>query len=192
MESTDVAPLNNDADERHRGVYFCKGGKEQDVAAGFRLSFPEGRVIVPTRTRYRRKKDIAIEETVSLLPGYVFFELAGADREAADKLDARLMKFARTDSVLKLLRYSDGNWRLQGSDDRFAQMLFGAGGNIGISRAYFDQGNRIRILEGFLKDYEGSIIRVNRKAKTVEIRVDFQEKKLSLWLGYEQVSATDQ
>ena len=95
------------------------------------------------------------------------------------------------DGVIKLLRYSDGDWRLHDSDDQFAKLLFDAGGNIGISRASFDEGNRIRILEGFLKDYEGSIVRVNRKTRTVEVRVDFQGKKISLWLGYELVMGID-
>ena len=63
---------------------------------------------------------------------------------------------------------------------------------MGISQAYFDRENRIRTQSGFLKNYEGSITRVNKKTKTVEIETNFQGKKISMWLGYEQVSAIDQ
>ena len=56
-----------------------------------------------------------------------------------------------------------------------------------ISTIFF--GDRIRILSGFLKDYEGCVTRVNRKKRTVEVCVDFQDKKVSMQLGYELVSA---
>jgi transcription antitermination factor NusG len=68
-------------------------------------------------------------------------------------------------------------------------MLFRSGGNIGLSTAYFDKGNRIKILDGFLKDYEGYITNVNRKKKTVEVTVNLQGKRAIMWLGYELVEA---
>ena len=184
-----------------RGCFFCKTGKELEVVQSFLRSFPSYHAVAPTRTRYRRTKDAATEERVPLLPGYVFFE-AVADRkdrvlpeEPAGKrlepLEASLRAFARSDSVLRLLRYSDGDWILHGADDQFARVLIRTGGNIGVSRAYFDEGNRIRILDGFLKDYEGDVVRVNRKTRTVEVSVDFQGKKVSMWLGYELVAALD-
>lgn len=167
-----------------RGCFFCKNGKENDAVRHLKTLLPESRVIVPTRSRYRRVKDTAIEEKVILLPGYVFFELNEGD---SNNLQHVLRPLLRTDSVFKLLRYTDGNWQLRGYDDHFARILFEAGGNIGISQAYFDVGKRIRILSGFLKDYEGNIVRVNRKAKTVEVSVDLQGKKVSMRLGYELV-----
>ena len=192
MDGAKMASMDGGNAGARRGCIFCKSGKEQDVVRRFGISFPGSRAIVPTRTRYRRTREGVFEEQVTLLPGYVFFEmeppLAG---EPADGVEPALRAFCRTDSVLKLLRYSDGNWQLHGADDRFAQMLFKAGGNIGISRAYFDEGRRIRILEGFLKDYEGSVVRVNKKNKMVEVSVDFQEKRVSMWLGYELVAENE-
>ena len=175
-----------------RGCFFCKGGKEREVVQKFNSAFPGDKAIAPTRTRYRRNKDSAIEETVLLLPSYVFFQIEGLEspspdenRRCTEEVESALQLFCRNDSVLRLLKYTDGNWRLHGADDQFAEMLFKANGNIGVSQAYFDEGKRIRITEGFLKDYEGSIIRVNRKTKTVEVSVDFQDKKVNMWLGYE-------
>ena len=173
-----------------RGCFFCKSGKEADVINQFSTTFPNGEAISPTRTRIRRVHDTAIEEQVPLLPGYVFFQITEKEPEAPDIIDAILMallQFTKIDSVLKLLRYSDGTWRLFGSDNLFAEMLFKTGGNIGLSTAYFDRGNRIKILDGFLKDYEGHITNVNRKKKTVEVTVNLQGKKVIMWLGYELV-----
>ena len=177
---------------KSRGCLFCKSGKEAEVIDRFRTNFPTGEAIYPTRTRIRRVHDAAIEERVPLLPGYVFFQIAEQEPEAtgvADAILVALLEFSRIDSVLKLLRYSDGTWRLFGPDDEFAEMLFKSGGNIGLSTAYFDKGNRIKILDGFLKDYEGYITNVNRKKKTVEVTVNLQGKRAIMWLGYELVEA---
>ena len=173
-----------------RGCFFCKSGKEADVIDHFITTFPNGKAISPTRTRIRRVHDTAIEECVPLLPGYVFFQITEKEPEAPGIIDAILMallQFSKLDSVLKLLSYNDGTWRLLGSDNLFAEMLFKSGGNIGLSTAYFDRGNRIKILDGFLKDYEGYITNVNRKKKTVEVTVNLQGKRIIMWLGYELV-----
>lgn len=175
-----------------RGCFFCKGGKEADVVNHFKAAFPNGTAVSPTRTRIRRTHDAAIEERVPLLPGYVFFQITEKAPEVPEIRDTVLMallQFSKIDSVLKLLRYSDGTWRLIGSDNLFAEMLFKTDGNIGLSQAYFDRGNKIRILDGFLKDYEGHITNVNRKKKTVEVTVNLQEKRVIMWLGYELVEA---
>lgn len=173
-----------------RGCFFCKSGKEADVIRHFNMTFPNGKAIVPTRTKIRRTREAAIEERVPLLPGYVFFEITEDGTPAPGIIDAvlkALLDFSRNDSVLKLLRYSDGTWRLYGTDNLFAEMLFRTGGNIGLSQAYFDRGDRIRILDGYLKDYEGYITSVNRKNKTVEVTVNLQGKKVIMKLGYELV-----
>lgn len=169
-----------------RGCLFCRTGKEAEVIQRFKRCFLDGRALTPTRTRYRRRSGTAIEERVPLLPGYVFFEI----KESAEDLtetELALRQFVRTDGVIKLLKYTDGCWQLHGFDDQFAKLLFNGHENIGLSQAWFDEGKRIRILSGFLKDYEGAISRVNKKKKTVEIQIDLQGKKVSLWLGYELV-----
>jgi len=174
-----------------RGCLFCRTGKETAIVQHFESVFPGARAVAPTKSRYRRTQAGAIEERVILLPGYVFFEIGQLPQPSRDDVDFQneLRNFSRSDGVLKLLRYNDGDWQLHGADDRFAQMLLDADGNIGISRAYFDENRRIRILNGFLKDYEGSIVRVNHKMKTVEVVVDFQDKKVTMKLGYEMVTA---
>jgi len=177
-----------------RGCYFCKTGKEADVIRRFNVTFPYGEAIAPTRTRIRRTHDAAIEERVPLLPGYVFFQIAENELQKRGTTDAALsalLEFSQIDSVLKLLRYSDGTWKLFGSDDLFAAMLFETGGNIGLSRAYYDRGNKIRVLNGFLRNYEGYITNVNRKKKTVEVTVNLQGKRVVMWLGYELVTAVE-
>ena len=90
------------------------------------------------------------------------------------------------ENTYRMLTDMDGNWRLSGRDREIAKRLFDAGGIIGFSKAYY-AGDRIRILDGFLKDYEGYITRVNRRARTAEIRVTLNGKVLDVWLGFELV-----
>ena len=174
-----------------RGCFFCKSGKEKDVVRSFEAMFPDSKAIAPTRSRYRRVKDGTIEEKTPLLPGYVFFVADTVSAGATDGFQQALQRFVRHDNVLRLLRYTDGSWQLQGYDDAFAKMLFDADGNIGVSQACFDVGKRIRILSGFLKDHEASIVRVNRKTGSVEIKLDFQGKTMSMKLGFELVEPVE-
>ena len=174
-----------------RGCLFCKSGKEKDVIRQFNLTFPNGEAVFPTRSAIRRTREGVLEDCVPLLPGYVFFQIEDRKPEAPGTIDAvlrALLEFSRTGSVVKLLRYTDGTWRLLGPDAAFAEMLFKTGGNIGLSKAYFDRGDRIRILDGFLKDYEGCITSVSRKFKTVEVTVYLHGKKVTMKLGYELVA----
>ena len=167
--------------ECFRGCLFCRSGKEAETVQRFGVLFPQARAIAPTRTRYRRVGGIAHEEQAILLPGYVFFETA----EALEPRNLRLLRQAC--GMLRLLTYDDGDWRLHGHDDQFARMMFDADGQIGLSRAWFDEGDRIRVLDGFLKAYEGSILRVNRRARTAQVSIDFQGKTVTMWLGFELI-----
>lgn len=173
-----------------RGCFYCRNGKENEVIQRFGMSFPDAKAISPIRIKYRRTKEGATEEKVRLLPGYVFFQMTEYGPQLVDGVDELLVAlnlFTRTENVIRLLRYSDGGWRLFGADDLFAEMLFKADGTIGLSQAYFDKGDRIRILEGFLKNYEGNITSVNRKHKLVDVVVDLQGKRVTMRLGYELV-----
>ena len=170
-----------DMSDVFHGCFFCRSGQEKDVVQRFEMALPEGKAMFPTRSRIRRKGDIATEDIVPLLPGYVFFEVTH------DDVEDELSRLLRTDSILRLLRYSDGRWQLMSSDEQFAALLFETGGHIGISQVFFDEGKKIRIISGFLKNYEGSINRINKKTRTVEVQIDLQGKKTFLWLGYELV-----
>lgn len=173
-----------------RGCFFCRSGRERELVRHFNTVFPHDLAMMPTRTRIRRTRDMAIEETTPLLPGYIFFQVSEDEPWVPGKIDPiqdKLRALSKTDGFLRLLRYTDGYWRLRGSDDLFARMLFEADGNIGISQAYFDEGNRIRITEGFLKNYEGAITSVHRKMKTVEVSIDLHGKRVSMCLGYELI-----
>ena len=164
------------------GCIACRVGSEERLRWEMKDRMPNTTVIFPRKKRIRRLGGAALEEETPLFPGYVFFSTE------EDRPDLR--EFLRKDYVFKLLTNPDGDWMLRDSDRQFVEMLFASGGVIGFSKAFYE-GDRIRILDGFLKNYEGSIIRLNKRARTAEVRVQFRGKSVSMWVGYEVLGEGD-
>ena len=171
------------------GCVFCQTGKEAALSGVIEETFPHIETLIPKKKRIRRVGRERFEESVILFPGYVFFRME-PDSEAEKSKSAFPAEFKqiyRWSYTYRLLTNVDGDWRLTGADLNMAKKMFEEKGAICFSKAYFDEGNRIRVLEGFLKDYEGDIVRVDRRHCTAEVQVDFQGRKVSMWLGYELI-----
>lgn len=112
-----------------------------------------------------------------MLPGYVFFE-------APDDVSA-VVRFPRND-ILRILAGNDQDWRLTGSDQEFAKWLFSYDGCIRFSTAY-QEGDRIRIASGPLKDMEGMISRIDRRGRSGQVTVRFDQREVKLWLGFDLI-----
>lgn len=168
--------------DKEYGCIFCITGREFAVAQRLEKAIPGLKAISPVKLRYRRMDGVAHEERVILFPGYVFFEV-----QAGSVVEIRTIY--NDQDVLKVLYVDDEkkDWRLVDPDKSIAKHFFDMNGVIGFSEAYFDEGDCIHILNGFLKEYEGRIKRVNRRAKTVEVSITIGTKKLDIWLGYESV-----
>lgn len=177
-ENTPIAEGGPNCDESKYGVVFCLTGRELVVAQNLEKTIPGVRAISPVKLRYRRMGGVVQEERITLFPGYVFIEA---------RLDIEARTIYQDQNILKLLSTKGRDWHLTGSDKEIVKRFFRIGGVVGFSKAYFDESNRIHILSGFLKEYEGEIIRVNRRAKTAEIQVIIGEKKIDVWLGFEEI-----
>ena len=170
-------------DDKEYGCIFCITGREFAVAQRLEKAIPGLKAISPVKLRYRRMDGVAHEEKVILFPGYVFFEVqAGSDIEIRTiYIDQDVLKVLFVDDEKK-------DWRLGDPDKSIAKQFFDMNGVIGFSEAYFDEGDRIHIVKGFLKEHEGKIRRVNRRAKTVQIDLVIGNKNATIWLGYEEIS----
>ncbi len=164
--------------ERQYGCLFCRSGSEERVLCDVKRLHPEAEGVVPRRKRMRRMGGMAVEEETVLFPGYVFFRLEDDGRRPDFLLRAR--------ESYRLLADADGDWRLSGADRAMAESFFETGGVVGFSRAYYE-GDRIRVVDGMLKAYEGCIERVNRRARTAQVRIDLQGKTMRVWLGFELI-----
>jgi len=160
---------------------FCKTGREADVAAalaraGFRAF---GSEVVVNNPRPGR---VMLHERRVLLPGYVFLESAAEPDWKAMRASAD----PRAADIIRVLSYGDGSMALRGRDLEFASFLRLHGGLIGLSRAA-REGTRVRVIDGPLKRYEGSIVRVNSRRQSAEVRIDEAGIVRTIWLGYELV-----
>ena len=175
------ALLPEETEGQAYGCLFCRTGKEKRIAGEIEAEIPGIRVIFAEKLRKRRQGRSSIEESVALFPGYLFF-CSGPD------FDAQTM--ARRQDVFRLLRDSEGIWQLRGEDLKLAKNLFAQNGVVGFSRAYYE-GDRIRILDGLLKAYEGRIIRVNRRSQTAQIALGMDGREVTVWLGFELIERNE-
>ena len=155
------------------GCLFCRARCEQRVVDDLAERIPQIKAIAPVKLRYHRNKHA--DEREILFPGYVFIQ-ADSDCSLFQQINHRYL--------YRVLCDAGHNWRLRGSDARIAQKLFEVNGVIDYSKAYYEN-DRIRIVDGFLKDYEGDIIRVDRHARTAQICVRLPDREVKVWLGFE-------
>ena len=159
------------------GCLFCVTGREEMVAERIRLNCTGIHAVTMRKMKYRTSRGIKSSEESLLLPGYVFFR---ADANANPICD--LPKI----DVIRILTTGVGEWRLCGGDRRFAEWLFQYDGLLDFSKAYCE-GERIRIIAGPLKDMEGKIVRIDKRGRSGQIIVDFHDRPIAIWLGFELV-----
>lgn len=163
--------------ERAYGCIYCLTGREQAVAEHIRCACSEVRATAAMQEKHKSVDGRKSRVQMVMLPGYVFFE-------APDDVNI-ITRFPKTD-VVRILMGNDQDWRLTGSDYTFAKWLFSYNGCIGFSTAY-QEGDRIRIASGPLKDMEGMISRIDRRGRSGQITARFDQRDVKLWLGFELI-----
>ena len=159
---------------------FCNTTRCERVASLLSLE-PGLRAISPKIVQRRWVQGVCRQETIHLLPGYVFV-YAEQPLSTVDGLRA-------VDGVLRILGRQEEGYRLSGEDRRFAQMLLERDGVIGILRAY-EVGDRIRLAVRSLPGYEGEILRVDRRKGRAQVLLRFDEKEIKLWVGFDLIHET--
>ena len=159
------------------GCLFCRVGCEQRIVSDLIEQDSDIEAVAPIKLQYRGREQ-KIERMI-LFPGYVFVRA---------RSDCNLFRKIRHQYVYRILCDSEHDWRLHGSDETMVRRLFEIGGVVDRSGAYYEN-DRLRIVNGFLKDYEGDIVRVDRRMRTAQIRVRLLERETKLWLGYELLDA---
>lgn len=160
------------------GCIFCKTGCEVETASQLTEVIQAVRFSVPQKIIRRRTEKGLIEDKEILFPGYLFFQAAS---------DFSTMTIKQNSNVLKVLTPEKNDWRLFGSDARFAKWIFDYNGIFGFSKAQF-VGDKISIITGPLQGLDGQIQKVNRRFKTCQVSVSFDEYEFKIWLGYELVN----
>ena len=153
------------------GCLFCRTGAETTIASYINQTITGVEAVAPTRTRRKTVAGKAVEDQVQLLPGYIFFRT---------KTDEQLSLLTRITNVLKLLEYDNLSWELTGGDREFAEFLFD-NDLLQPPHVTFIDG-KLHFEDGFLYGHDDAVLRVNRRKKTAEIRLEIDQ--LAFWIGY--------
>ena len=157
--------------------FFCNTVKCALVATAIRQKF-DYVAFSPKIVQRKWVKGVAFEEIKTLLPGYIFVY--------TEAMIPYPRAAFRMDYVIRLLGDEGVVGALVGDDDRFARMLYNCGGTIGILKAY-QEGDRVRLVEGALGGIEGEIIRLERRKGRAQIRYQFAGSTCTTWVGYDLI-----
>ncbi len=110
-----------------------------------------------------------------LFPGYVFIETENLERNSIEILK-------EINGFYHFLPNNETPQKLQGYDLEYFSTFRKSGELLGFSKVTFDENQRIKIVAGPLKGFEGKIIRVNRRCKRVTVEIDMfgSAKKVDL------------
>lgn len=153
------------------GCLFCRTGAEAVIASYINQTITDVEAVAPTRARRKTVAGKAVEDQVQLLPGYIFFRTES---------DEQLPHLTRITNVLKLLEYDNLSWELTGSDREFAEFLFDNDLLQPPHVSFIDE--KLHFEDGFLYGHDDAVMRVNRRKKTAEVRLEID--RLAFWISY--------
>lgn len=159
--------------ERAYGCVFCLTGKEMTVAEQIQNQCPGVCARAVRQEKYHSHEGNKTRAISVLLPGYVFIE------GSRDFEPARLPR----EYVRNILKTGE-TWKLAGGDRAYAEMVFHYDGILRFSQACWE-GERIRIVSGPLKDMEEQIVRIDRRGRSGQVRMDVCGRSHLVWLGFE-------
>lgn len=139
-------------------------------------------VIFPQRVLKIRKAGVVSEKLMPVFPGYVFIEMEKHDQVIFQKV--RKLK-----GFFRFLPNNVEPQALSGRDLDILSHFMGFGCVAKISKAMFDENDRIQILEGPLMGLEGKIIKVDKRKGRAKIKLDMFSNSFSIDLGFETISS---
>lgn len=157
---------------------YCTVGKERQVVQLIQEN-GWGKAIFPQRARTMQRHGASRLVQAPLMPGYVFLYQQG---EAAPDRAALL----GLQDVRRILTYGDGTDRLFGRDLAFADWLWRLNGHVDVMKAV-QVGDRVEIIDGVFRELRGTIIRMDRRRKTVCVSLETEGSLNKIWLAYEIV-----
>lgn len=161
---------------------FCETGKEENVAAQIREA-GLGNAFHPQKKKPFFKNGEWEDRQVSLLPGYV---LVAAD------MPMPLSVFCRIKGVIRPLTYGpdDHEGYLMGEDLWLVEWLIQENGVVDKMDAV-EEGGRVRIVDGLLKDINGKVLRVDRRKRLAHIELEIVGNIHGVWLGLNFLEPTE-
>jgi len=162
---------------------FCQTGSEKMVTELINR-YGWGRAIFGEKVKVLYRGHGQEErQLMPLLPGYVFVymggETGGGGQTRSDYLGI--------DGVIRLLTYGETQQEeLMGSDLDFAAWLWRCGGRVEVMRA-IQVGDKVEINDPLFKELQGTIVRMDRRKKSVTVKLDSEAGDKFITLSYDVV-----
>ena len=138
-----------------------------------KLIWPRRRLRIRRRGHWR--------ETLSpIFPGYLFLEVEAIDPELYWTLK-------KSPGFYRFLKSNHDIQPLPEPDARILASLIGFGEVVNRSLATFDEGGRIKIIEGPLTGMEGLIVRVDKRKGRVKVKLDLYDESFLVDFGFSAV-----
>lgn len=145
----------------------------QDIQHSVRLLFPRRKLYI--RKEGKTKQDIA-----PVFPGYIFLE-------AESLKDMLYWNLRTTPGFFRYLPENRSPKPLEGKDLATLKHFISVGSVADASRVYFDENDRIQVLDGPLKGLEGRIVKVDKRKGRAKVQLDMYAKSFLIDLSFDQV-----
>ena len=120
--------------------------------------------------------------TEPLFPGYVFLGVEYFTPKIAESLKT-------VQYFIHFLNSNQDIVALSERDREYVEHFISFGELQGVSKATFDENDRIVVVEGPLKGFAGKIIRVNRRRCRATVRLDMFNNSITFDLMYDLISS---
>jgi transcriptional antiterminator NusG len=138
------------------------------------------RIYIPTRRLNIRKNQKNKQVDQLVFPGYVFLENEQPELDHALRWQLR-----STTHFVRLLPDTRSPKPMAERDKKLLAHFISFHKKADMSKVYFDENDRIVVIDGPLKGLEGQIVKVNRRKERVKVRLDMCGDSFQLDLGIE-------
>ena len=154
---------------------FCRSGQERSVVSRIKFSYPEMEALAPVRIVPEKRDGKWTDREHVLLPGYVFVYALG-------RLPVGIKQ--KEPHIYRLLDYDEDMRSLFGEDREYAMWLLRHHGQIAPSKVLC-QGDEITVVDGPLKDCQGTIKKLDKHKRRAWISFKFAGEVRTVSLGVE-------
>lgn len=158
-------------------------GKEEETANMIRKtvsSYYIEECFVPKRERLKKFHGIWHKEEEILFQGYVF-----TVSKRPKELYQELKYIPRLTKILG--KEGQYFYSLSEKDERIVRGIGDKMHKTSLSKIEVEEGKKIQVIEGPLKDYVGDMVKVNLHKREVVVRVEFMGRTMELKMGIEMV-----
>ncbi len=159
------------------------GGKEEETANMIRKtvsSYYIEECFIPKRERLKKFHGIWNKEEEVLFQGYVF-----TSSERPKELYQELKRIPRLTKILG--KEGQCFFSLNEEEERMVKGISDDRHKTSLSKIQIEEGKKIRVMEGPLKDYVGNVVKVNLHKREVVVKVEFMGRPLELKMGVEMI-----